>query len=800
MNLWAAAAACSTAGGGAGICYVDMASAGGDGTTTATAGAQAAYQHIAEVNALTYAAGDQILFKRGATWREQLTVPTSGSAGTPIVIGAYGTGVNPIISGADVLTGWAAIESAEETGGSFASGFETAALGDWTGTTTTGASIARSATAKHNTTYGMLYTVTDAASCQGWASKTFTEISSGSVYARFYFYIPTGTVSTSKTWSLFKLFDGATDVFVVQAIADGAGALTLNAYINNPWAQISTGTTAISRDAWHYIEVKYTIHATTGGGEVWFDGASKGSNALKDTSALKPDNIQIGQTGFGTISALNSTAYFDDVKVDTSAIGASASAPANAYSITLAADPEMVWFDGTHGKLVASVAALSADKDFYYTGTTLSILSTSAPAGRTIEGGARSYGIDTNSKDYITVQNLTLQGTKEWGAGVRCYVSQYCVVDSCTLTKNYYYGFLGSGDSHGNMTVSNCTISYNGSGGIISWYAAPHVDDGNNLYTRNTINYNGWRNVENSPIISAANDTTYSYNTIHDNNTAADNPDHLTHNHGIYLGAAGLNITGQSIHHNTIYNQGAGSGIKMLASGNIYNNFSYNNYQGGITVGFNDTIDSTVNIYYNICSGNYQGIWLGTYVSGAFTANIYNNVLYNNNNTALNEYTAGISVAYDVPTALLIKNNIIYAPTGVSSNEYSMVTQTHMTSDYNLFVSGTKWYNAGSRNWATWQGYGFDEHSLNATDPLFISASDFRLRAGSPAINAGVSVGLVSDYSGGTVPKGSAPDIGAYEFGAGYQMIWGGTLLLGGMGIDADRGVLLRQFPAMEGF
>jgi hypothetical protein len=82
----------------------------------------------------------------------------------------------------------------------------------------------------------------------------------------------------------------------------------------------------------------------------------------------------------------------------------------------------------------------------------------------------------------------------------------------------------------------------------------------------------------------------------------------------------------------------------------------------------------------------------------------------------------------------------------------------------------------------------------------YTNISDYHLKAGSPAINAGVSVGLVSDYSGGTVPKGSAPDIGAYEFGAGYQMIWGGTLLLGGMGIDADRGVLLRQFPAMEGF
>jgi hypothetical protein len=43
-------------------------------------------------------------------------------------------------------------------------------------------------------------------------------------------------------------------------------------------------------------------------------------------------------------------------------------------------------------------------------------------------------------------------------------------------------------------------------------------------------------------------------------------------------------------------------------------------------------------------------------------------------------------------------------------------------------------------------------------------APDYRLRPGSVAINAGANVGLVSDFSGRKVPKGSAPEIGAYEF------------------------------------
>ena len=46
-------------------------------------------------------------------------------------------------------------------------------------------------------------------------------------------------------------------------------------------------------------------------------------------------------------------------------------------------------------------------------------------------------------------------------------------------------------------------------------------------------------------------------------------------------------------------------------------------------------------------------------------------------------------------------------------------------------------------------------------------SSDYRLLSSSPAINAGVDVGLTSDYRGKPVPIGSAPDIGAYEFSPG---------------------------------
>jgi len=65
-----------------------------NGTTTGTP-----WQTIAKVNAVTFSAGDSVLFKRGDTWNERLVFPSSGASGNPIVIGAYGSGADPIITG-----------------------------------------------------------------------------------------------------------------------------------------------------------------------------------------------------------------------------------------------------------------------------------------------------------------------------------------------------------------------------------------------------------------------------------------------------------------------------------------------------------------------------------------------------------------------------------------------------------------------------------------------------------------------------------------------------------------------------
>jgi len=65
-----------------------------------------AWKTIAKVNQSNFLPGDNILFKRGEFWREQLTVPSSGSSINPISFGAYESGADPIISGMRELAGW----------------------------------------------------------------------------------------------------------------------------------------------------------------------------------------------------------------------------------------------------------------------------------------------------------------------------------------------------------------------------------------------------------------------------------------------------------------------------------------------------------------------------------------------------------------------------------------------------------------------------------------------------------------------------------------------------------------------
>ena len=71
---------------------------GGNDANTGTSIASP-YQTISKLNILSLKAGDNVYFNRGDVFYGQITVSQSGIAGNPITFSAYGTGVNPVITG-----------------------------------------------------------------------------------------------------------------------------------------------------------------------------------------------------------------------------------------------------------------------------------------------------------------------------------------------------------------------------------------------------------------------------------------------------------------------------------------------------------------------------------------------------------------------------------------------------------------------------------------------------------------------------------------------------------------------------
>ena len=66
------------------------------------------WKTISKVNSVfsTLKPGDRVLFRRGDSFYGSLKIAKSGVSGSPIVIGAYGTGANPIISGFRNISDW----------------------------------------------------------------------------------------------------------------------------------------------------------------------------------------------------------------------------------------------------------------------------------------------------------------------------------------------------------------------------------------------------------------------------------------------------------------------------------------------------------------------------------------------------------------------------------------------------------------------------------------------------------------------------------------------------------------------
>lgn len=211
---------------------------------------------------------------------------------------------------------------------------------------------------------------------------------------------------------------------------------------------------------------------------------------------------------------------------------------------------------------------------------------------------------------------------------------------------------------------------------------------------------------------------------------------------------------------------------------------------------FVNTGDDVI-FHHNIAYANYGNYVL--YAKGALGSKFYNNTVYsssgyNGNCFALQPYDPAGENQHN--NNVEYKNNICY---NSSSNPIFLFTDANQTAvfDSNLFFAtetliANSWQYGGT-NYGSFAAWNAIDSTAKWGNPLFKFTTDYRLRGGSPAKNAGVDVGLTTDFLG--KPIKGLPDIGAYEYRGGWFMIPGTNIWFGGGGSGGSSVAIAEGFP-----
>lgn len=295
------------------------------------------------------------------------------------------------------------------------------------------------------------------------------------------------------------------------------------------------------------------------------------------------------------------------------------------------------------------------------------------------------------------------------------------VVDGRTRTG--IRAVLGS-----HVTVRNCRLGYNGRWGILTGFVDDFTAEGNEAHHSQIEHGIYVSNSADRPVVRG--------NHLHDNHANG-----LHMNGDASLGGDGL-IEDALVEGNVIHGNGAGGGSGINLDGGvralIRNNLLYDNHASGISLyRIDGGAPSTDNVVVNNTVVNAaDGRWCVN-IRDASTGNtVRNNVLYN-----LHSFRGAISADADSLAGL--------------------------DSDYNA-VMGRFTTDGGDSvlDFAAWQALGQDAHSFLAApaDLFLVPGSDFHLKPGAPAVDAGTLAGAPAvDLDGAPRPVGAGLDVGAYE-------------------------------------
>jgi len=451
----------------------------------------------------------------------------------------------------------------------------------------------------------------------------------------------------------------------------------------------------------------------------------------------------------------------------------------NIWVATVTTQPYQVFFNGTRGTLVANHDACVAPLDWFWESNVLYVYGASDPdtlyTSPGIEAASRQFCIFGNIKSYLAIDGVDVCKTNGTYTLYGC-ITVYSGTDITVKNLEAKYGISNIGViAISNFTVEDCTSTYALRAGI---FAYNEGGEGGLVIRRNVASHNGYEGIllQGNPTLPRISSASIYGNTCDANSTGI--YCHFTNSANIYdnictnghslaneeYGIAMESCSSCSVHDNEV-GDNDNQGISFYggdSGGNSDYNLIYNNYVHGHTDGPGYAISFGAyatgffngnQVYYNVIPDQKYGILFDHENVGGV---VYNNVVYGSS-------TAGMYIG-DVNPGLAIKNNIIYGTT-ICLNANAVTTGLVHSNNCYYRESGTAVsYNGSTYTMANVTTF---EASAMATDPLMTDpvGGIFTLQSSSPCINAGVDVGLTTDYLEN--PISGLPDIGAYEYVSG---------------------------------
>jgi len=732
--------------------YVDTSADGDVGAGTSEA-ANIAWKTITKVNASSFSAGDSILFKRGCTWREQLTIPSSGSVGNPITYGAYGSGDLPKIYGSTAITSWTY------------ENYEPPTTITQVQAAKNGVTTSASVTVSWNITptagnlliaFGRGGSADSNASISGWTKAVGNQCTTTVYQAIFYKIAGVGEGDVTLAWT--------SSTSTRLTIMEYSGIVTTSPLDKTAYTA-TTGSTVTSRSSG-------TTAATTVASELCMAffitgdviSANSYSNSFTE-EANQGDIFFVASKIVSSMGVQETTMSWTTARLAGGCIATFKAVSYDAkslYKVACATDPQSVWFVCTDGitrwgEKQASKDALSSEYDWWFDdpNNLLYVYTATDPDARytSIETPTRDYCTYANGKNYIIIQNIEAAFSQTVNADSYGAIffnnSTSPIVEYC---KAHHTGVLAADPNGNGIFFGDCnapTARYNEAyscarrGIVVFHYSnGKTVDDALIEYNEVYNSYHSGIDVFRSgDVTGTLNNPIIRYNNIYFDENYGQGYSPILSTHGIAvagsLAASDYRVTNVIIAYNVIKNVYQDQAIQIIRKVN-----------GAVIAN---------NTGYGCLTGSTTGT--GIQVAGSL---LNTNIVVKNN--IMMDYKSYCFYAPELEAVTSADNNLWYQPDGGIAVYVSVGGSSYHYNDQATYKSVT----------------GFDTYGL-WENPDLVSLTDFHLALGSPCHDTGISIVGIHDqadnidFGGAKSPQRTNPSIGAYEYIR--KVIWGRIML-----------------------